>query len=296
MKRFVFIIVLLIIAVRVQAQSAFQTDLDSLSGYLFHLRQAKTPTEIELANAEFKNAVEKLLEKPEAFLADYSHLKTFGAVMSPDKEFRIFTWNAELPDGNHIYSAYVVKPGKNKNKVISLVDNFNLQTIGNETDVFDNKKWYGALYYEIIPVKGKNGTYYTLLGWDGNTSRSTRRILETMTISGSKVKFGVPAIRTAKGTVRRIVFEYNEEISMVMRNESRKKPHAVVFDHLSPKAPQLEGLWEQYVPDGSYDAIELDKQGVWQFISDFNATNKKELFSKPYNDPLTPENHVIENR
>jgi len=58
----------------------------------------------------------------------------------------------------------------------------------------------------------------------------------------------------------------------------------IVFEHLSPRAPQLEGMWEQYVPDGSYDALEL-KDGFWHFLPDYDATNNKSAKDKQYYDP-----------
>lgn len=261
-----------------------QDRIDELSGYLVKLRQAANESELELYNEQFDNELKKVLAYPEAFEADFSVMKTLGSVMSPDKEFRLFTWNIEHADESQSYYACIVKPGKVRNKLIPLQQRVKLLTKGSETEVYEHDKWYGALYYKIIPVKGKRGDYYTLLGWDGHTSLSTRRVIETMTIRGSKVKFGVPAFQTPNGIIRRVVFEYMDDISMVMRYEKKKKEHLIVFDHLSPKAPQLEGMYEQYVPDGSYDAYAF-REGMWVLLSDYNATNNKELIPKDFNDP-----------
>jgi hypothetical protein len=287
--RNLIIIFLLFISTCASAQT-FQERLDSLSGLLYTLRNTTNPTETAIADQDFERALESTLVFPEAFKADFSDMKTLGCVLSLDEEFRIFSWNVEQPDGSQVYHAFVVKPGKQKNKVIKLEDKVQLLTKGSEVESFDNKRWYGALYYQIIPVKGKRGTFYTLMGWDGTSSLSTRRVIETMQLSGNKVRFGIPVIRTSNGVIRRMVFEYADEISMVMRFEDKgKKNQHIVFDHLSPKAPQLEGFYEQYVPDGSYDALHL-VDGEWVLITDYNATNKKQLIEKRFNDPNDPNN------
>ena len=49
---------------------------------------------------------------------------------------------------------------------------------------------------KIIYLKKSGRKYYTLLGWDGNDGRSTKKIIEPMYFSGkTKVKFGLPIFK-----------------------------------------------------------------------------------------------------
>ena len=60
-------------------------------------------------------------------------------------------------------------------------------------------------------------------------------------------------------------------------NEERQK---IIFDHLSPESPTMEGFKEFYVPDMSYDAFKMDGN-KWVLEEDIIAINKKS------NDPKT---------
>ena len=58
----------------------------------------------------------------------------------------------------------------------------------------------------------------------------------------------------------------------------------IIYDHLSPTSPQLEGMYDFYVPDGSYDAFKWEK-GKWVYIKDFDARTGKSKLDKLYNKP-----------
>jgi hypothetical protein len=54
------------------------------------------------------------------------------------------------------------------------------------------ERWYGALYYEVIPVKKGGRTLYTLLGWKGYSKAETRKVIEMLSFKGGKPRFGAP--------------------------------------------------------------------------------------------------------
>ena len=49
-----------------------------------------------------------------------------------------------------------------------------------ENTVGEASKWYGMLYYKIVPVKIKRKKYYTLLGWDGNDKITAKKIIDVL--------------------------------------------------------------------------------------------------------------------
>ena len=135
----------------------------------------------------------------------------------------------------------------------------------------DNKNWYGALYYEIIYIKKKGRKYYTLLGWDGNNDVSTKKIVDVMYFSGKEIiKFGASIFRAGKTTTKRFIIEYNANSNISVRYE--KEENRIVFDHLIPIRKDLYGLYEYYVPDGTYNALKYIN-GKWILKNDIDANN-----------------------
>ena len=136
-----------------------------------------------------------------------------------------------------------------------------------------HENWYGCLYYDIIDVKKRNKTYYTLLGYDPNNQRSSIKLIDALYFTGKFPNFGYPLFETESGLARRVIFEYSNQASMSLRfDEQRNK---IIFDHLSPESPGMKDFREYYVPDMSYDAYEF-KNNQWNLIEDIVAINKKE--------------------
>ena len=76
------------------------------------------------------------------------------------------------------------------------------------------------------------------------------------------------------------MFEYSSEVSMSLKYIERKKQ--IIYSHLASREDGafLEGMFQFYGPDGSFDAIEL-KKDRWVSIEDVDArTNQKEMDKK----------------
>ena len=64
-----------------------------------------------------------------------------------------------------------------------------------------NKQWYGARYYEIVPliVSGQN-TSYVLLGWKGNTNKTSKKVIEVLSFKNDELQFGKTIFQGPKNT------------------------------------------------------------------------------------------------
>ena len=185
---------------------------------------------------------------------------------------RVYTWILKKDSGTYQYFGFVHYKNKSKKRyeIIALNDNSeNIRRPKNEQ--LDNKNWYGALYYEIIYIKKKGRKYYTLLGWDGNNDVSTKKIVDVMYFSGKEIiKFGASIFRAGKTTTKRFIIEYNTNSNISVRYE--KEENRIVFDHLIPIRKDLYGLYEYYVPDGTYNALKYIN-GKWILKNDIDANN-----------------------
>jgi hypothetical protein len=243
------------------------------------LRNSKEDADFKKFNTEFKTKLKQVLENKEAFTYPFDSLKKMSKITSPDGEFRLFNWNVESEAGVHSFYCFILK--KN-GTIIELHDTH--RTLNQvELKSLTHRNWYGALYYEIIPMKqGK----YTLLGWNGKDEITTQKVMETMSLSRKSAKFGFALFEYPKENVtkKRIILEYSDEASVSLRYYETKMSKELVFSHLSPTTPQMKGFKQYYYPDLSFDKFILTK-GKWIFESDTIMKNQKSDSDKNYNQP-----------
>ncbi|MFZ5554962.1 MAG: hypothetical protein ACOZCO_17765 [Bacteroidota bacterium] len=254
---------------------------DSLHIYLDSLRASMRNDHRTKWNKLFKKKLAETLEEEGAFDYPFDSLKTMAKLYSPDKKFRLFNWNVENNQGEHSFYGFVLLAGKEK--VIELIDQSNTITEP-ESKSLDNKKWYGALYYDIIHSSDVGRNEYTLLGWDGNNRQSGKMIIDVLVLAGDKVNFGAPIfINGQLGIKKRVVFEFSPLVNnFVLEYDEKEK--RIVFDHLMPESPAAEGVHEYYFPDGSFDGYKLT-EGKWIFESDVDARFMERKYNGKLYDP-----------
>jgi hypothetical protein len=281
-----------------QLQAAEDTLLVSkervLEAKLIELRNASSDHEKNNIGKEFRNLMAEALSLEGAFTYPFSSLKTVGVIDSPDNEVRIINWNVELEDESQKYYGFVLKndPKKKTVQVIELQDNQFMMPIP-KNEIIEASEWYGALYYKIIPIEKGNKKLYTVLGWDGNNAISNIKLIDVMYFNGSQVKFGIPIFKYADRTEKRVLFEHSKKATMSLRYDEDYK--RIIFDHLSPESPNLEGFYAFYVPDLSLDAFMLDGS-KWTFKEDVIGVNKDEQGSKMTVYAINEKNGKIEGK
>lgn len=248
---------------------------NELATLLDSIRGSKNNAGKENWNKQFKKLIEQTLNEPTVFDITFTKLRTLGVIDSPDKLVRIVNWNVEQDDGTQKYYAYVLHRNSikdTKHKVIELIDKSFLLTAKPE-ETLEADMWYGALYYQIIPVEKANKTYYTVLGWDGGTRMSNTKLIDVIAFSGNSLKLGYPLFKSGSTTLKRLFFEHSERSVMSLRYEPEYK--RIIFDHLMPETPTMVGFYEFYVPDMSYDAFVLENNR-WVLKEDVVGINKKD--------------------
>lgn len=272
------------------------TDEHNLKTICIKVFTAKTDAERKKHNDELLKAFEEVLNKPNSFDIKFDSLKSYlGILTSPDNRFKIINWNLEKNDKTYEYFGFIQSKFTQEKKVnlfktektqliqlYPLIDK-SAEIKNPENAITDNKKWFGMLYYKIILKKTKSKTYYTLLGYDLNDAFSKKKIIDVLTFDATGVpRFGADIFNMGKKFPKRVIFEYAYNCSMSLRYNSQKD--SIVFDHLSPPEPQLEGQFQYYCTDMSYDGFGF-KHGKWNYGMDVNATNEKEEMDKFYHDP-----------
>lgn len=206
-------------------------------------------------------------------------------IQSPDKQVRIFTWNVEAEDGTHTFYGFIHAYVRKLKKFETYQLNDKSEGMKDpENAILDNTKWFGAYYYEVVFVKHKKKKYYVLLGWDGNNHISNKRLIDVLYFTDKGFpKFGDAIFSTETGKIKkRVIFEYQAGLFMSLKFEQER--NAIVFDHLSPSNPSLEGQFSFYGPDFSYDMMQF-KDGKWLYVKDVLPRNEKGRPDKHFNPP-----------
>ena len=220
--------------------------------------------------------VDSILSNPDGWEYPLDTIRFISALRASDGAFRLITWNVPQEDGTYRFFGRIrlKNDGKLVGKTIALNDaSASITKAG--TRQSGSEEWFGALYYQIIKTKHKKSTYYTLLGWDGNTAFSNKKLVDVlMLLPNGTVKFGAPIFDDGKRLRHRIFFEHAERAVMSLRYQ--EKTGLIIFDHLAPSQPSLEGQYEFYAPDFTTDAFKFEK-GKWVYIKNYEARNEDEV-------------------
>jgi len=261
---------------------------DSLSKLSSRIWKQKPDSNRLKANEIFFKVFQSVLESRSSALIPLDSIQGITRIASEDSKLRIFTWNVPLDNGTNKYFGFI-QLNFDSLKVIPL------RSVENDPDDFENKQltsndWYGAIYYKLIEVKIGEQKAYTLLGWDGYTPNSNRKLIDIISVDKSgKIVFGMPVFKTDKGIKSRVVKEYAGKANMVLRYDYQalmikkgkkiKKENAwlIVMDRLVPMDPSMKGIQKYYVASGEiYDGY-IFRNGYWTLVEDIDVVNREKL-------------------
>lgn len=290
MRHYSFLAISLFFFLGIHAQTPI--DLEEMENGLAkaydQLANSKDDAERDSASQTMRSIFQSGLNDPRTFDFAFVKLK-FSKITSPDGKVRLYNWNQPKSDGTYKYYCFVqVKQKKKRKQEVADVVWYELVDTQREPEKIESKflnadKWFGALYYEILPLENnkKNDTYI-LLGWDGKDEVTTRKILDAITITDNKVRLGAPIFKNEFSTDKRVIFEYSNEVSMSLKLYAKKR--CIVFDHLSPKSAATKGIFADYGPDGTYDMYQI-KNGKLEYLSNVDVSQFAADDDRPYVDP-----------
>ena len=255
-----------------------ENELKDLQKKTFHSRNEKERIE---GNKEFMRVWDKIISNPKILEYPFDSLKDISVLTPKDKKFKLITWNLFREDGTHAFFGYLlvnnskrIKTGFLKHETQEAYEYFRLIdrsiTVKNpESYIGSPNKWFGMLYTQLIECDG----YYTLIGWDGNDKLTTRKFVDVLYFrSNGDPVFGKDVFKFPRKNPKRLMFEYSSEVSMSLKyNEKR---NLIMYSHLGAKqeGSVLDGQFQYYGPDGSFDALEL-KKDRWVVIENIEANS-----------------------
>jgi hypothetical protein len=227
----------------------------------------------EAINQTIMKKFRSLLRHESAFNYPFDSVSHVGIIRSADQKVKIYNWNVPYEGGYHVYHCFIQYRTKDSLMTFELKD-CSEQIESPEKKVLHKDKWFGALYYTIIPKKGRFGeTCYTLLGYDPNNYLTNRKIIDVLHFNKDhQPVFGADIFKNQRSVSKRVVFEYSEFATMTLQYDEQKD--MIVYDHLAPSHPKYEGQYEFYGPDFSYDGLKYE-QGIWNTYYDLDLRLNK---------------------
>lgn len=273
------------------------------------IRNATDESERLEINDRFVTALCTQLEKKSSFSYPFDSLKGITSITSPDGRLRLFTWPVLLNTGGFRYSGILQVPDKKAGKPrITVFTDYGDSIPEPENAVLNPGTWFGAVYYQVIPVKSPAGTIvYTLLGWRSLGILVSSRLIEVMNLEADgTITFGNKLFCDEEGlTENRVIFLYSSKTSMVLTYEKQavvtgKKWNAssrqfeseriremmIVCDRIVPMDPKMVGRYEYYIPSSDVMDGYLFSDGCWKIVREVDVRNS---YQKPKALPKNPD-------
>ncbi|MFW5978641.1 MAG: hypothetical protein ACOCQ8_00875 [Bacteroidia bacterium] len=272
----VFIIFMIQLPIAGQGQSKdtssswLQQKEKQLNAYLDTLANATSEMKRIQINDKILDTLREVVKQPGSFEYSFDSIENAGILQSEDNKLKLYNWNLPYNDGTHDYYCLIQYKADDDNgiKIFELKDKSG-SIEEPESAILNYPEWYGALYYNIIPIKSrKNETYYTLLAYDMNDYLTDKKIVDILRFDEeNKPVFGASIFKNRREVSNRLIFEYGEFASMMLKYDKEKE--IIVYDHLSPSKAEYEGQREYYGPDFSYDGLKYEN-GIWNTYFDLD--------------------------
>ena len=188
---------------------------DSLTALGKKIINDENDLERKNANYLFIKTLVSALKEPNSFLFPFDSVKSISIINSPDNRFRILSWHVINQDGSYRFYGTIQMNTGGPLRMFPLED-YSPLLQNPEDSVTDNHKWYGAQYYKIIPVYAQK-PYYVLIGWKGNTVKSTKKVIDVLSFANDKPSLGMSVFDGNGKNRKRVIFEYTRQASMLLR-------------------------------------------------------------------------------
>ncbi len=242
---------------------------ENMRNYANDIVNAPETADRSIADSFFTRALVQALKVPYSFSYPFDSLKTISRLYAPDSSFRIITWQI-MKDYSYYRQKgaiqYHTKDGSLK--LIPLYDN-SAFTENPVDSVRNNKEWIGAVYYNIVQKTYYNKNYYTLIGYDENDARSTKKWIEVLTFDeNNQPLFGGRYFNYPNDEIKppqpayRFCLEFKKEANAKLNYDPELD--MITFAHLISESGENSAKYT-LVPYGSFEGFKWIN-GKWQYV------------------------------
>ena len=240
--------------------SGFAQELETRVSYLgLKLVQGRTLENRMSADSELYRILDSIFAVPGSFRTDLGQHPQISDLYPDDHAFRLISWGIPQENGEYLFNGLLLLPTDSQPIVHQLVDS-SMNYYFEQKEIHGPDQWFGAMYYEIVHKRHKKKDHYFLLGWDGYSMSSNRKIIEPLQLDPKKGPLFGEAVFKLENKPVRIILEYAEDAGVSLRYDPGLK--MIVYDHLVPMDGAPIGMFSFYIPDFTYEGLEF-KKGKW---------------------------------
>ncbi|MES2003541.1 MAG: hypothetical protein V4450_03390 [Bacteroidota bacterium] len=251
---------------------------ENIRSYANDIVNAPETADRSVADSIFTKALVRALKVPYSFSYPFDSLKTISRLYAPDSSFRIITWQV-MKDFTYYRQKgaiqYHTRDGSLQ--LIPLYD-YSPFTDNPFDSVRTNQQWIGAVYYNIVQKTYNNKNYYTLIGYDENDSRSTRKWMEVLTFDDqNRPLFGGRYFNYPNDDLKptqpafRFCLEFKKEANARLNYDADLD--MVTFAHLTSENGDPSKKYT-LVPVGSFEGFRWIN-GKWQYVAVVKETDPR---------------------
>lgn len=208
-------------------------------------------------NNRFLNILEKIILLDTYLTFNYEEKFKIKSLKDAEGKISIIHWNLPIDGENMLYYGFLILYKSEKYRKIYKLNHCIKSSEVLKYGIYGVDCWPGALYYYIKKLSVLRGdtVIYLLLGWDGYSPISDRKVVEFLAIKEDKVIWGVPIIFSQEGILTRLVLEYFEGASVAMYWEDNKG--GVVFQEVAPISEEFKDISAYYAPIETFCLLKL---------------------------------------
>lgn len=261
---------------------------DSLKSLSLSIIQGRTSEDRFVADSQFTRMFVRALKVPYSIQYPFDSLITISKLAPPDSSFRIYTWHMVINDNVvRQHGAIQMRTKDGSLKLFPLIDKSDLMVKPGDT-IASNRDWFGAVYYKIIQKEAFGRKYYTLLGYDENSVKSNKKVVEVLSFydgepifGGSYFSFKTNSLTQNFG--KRFIMEYKKNAGPRLTYDADLD--MIIFEHMISETGEPSKKWT-YVPDGDYEGLKW-ANGKWVYVEkvfDFKLEQGQEPVPHPLRD------------
>ncbi len=249
-----------------------------IKDYAVAILNAKEMIDRFRADSLFTRGLVQALKIPYSFGYRFDSLITISQLYAPDSSFRIFTWQV-MKD----FSSYHQKGAIQMKTVDGSLKLFPLFDYSDYTDfpgdsIRNINNWIGAVYYNIVLKTFNNKNYYTLLGYDENNARTTKKWMEVLsfdvegkpTFGGRYFNYPPDSIKLPQPAYR-FCLEFKKQASAKFNYDP--DIDRIVFAHLVSETGEIREK-QTLIPYGSYEGFRW-QNGKWWYEKNIESADPK---------------------
>lgn len=236
---------------------------DSISYYAHELIRNQNLKVREKAFDYLNANLGVFLKEYSDFQDSFPHYEGLAILEDEEIKLRIVTYQLYQDTSSYDYGGWV--QSSRLEEPVFLSDASDLWEEDQDLDYMEmsSDNWYGALYYQMLPISESEGDMTVLLfGLDNYHLFTKRKVLEPLVIEDGKLHFGQHMIEMEEDLPKeywkkRFILDYSVQAPATLRYDPEREK--IIFDHLTFMPSDIAQQKIMRVPDGTYSGFDIDE-------------------------------------